>query len=223
MTDIFKTHAVIFDMDGILVDSEPLWISAEREAMIRHGIDRDDLFERLNFVSTGMRLSEVVELVCRALPDHKLDASAMTQEIIQGTIDKVRATKPILPGVVEALQLCRSLGLKVGLASSSVMVAIDAVTDCLGITDYFDVRVSAEHLAYGKPHPEVYLLAAKKLGEHPLNCITVEDSIAGMIATKAAKMRSIVVPAAADRDLPQWCLADYQLPSLLSLTKQHLL
>ena len=87
---------------------------------------------------------------------------------------------------------------------------------------YFQTRTSAEHLAYSKPHPEVYLLAAESLGVDPLDCVTLEDSFNGMIATKAARMRSIVVPDHALSGDPRWSLADVKLSSLTELTVEHL-
>lgn len=222
MIALFKPQAVIYDMDGILVDSEPLWDEAEREVLPLFGLDRDYIFDELKLVTTGMRINEVVDMFCRTAPEKNIDPKVMADHIIQLAIKKIVAQKPMLPGVIESLDLCRSLGLKVGLASSSAMVVIDAVTDLFNITDRFDIRVSAEHLSYGKPHPAVYLLAAEKLKTNPLNCVTIEDSVAGMIATKAARMKSIVIPPIENSDNPRWCLADLKLNSLLELNAQHL-
>lgn len=222
MIALFKPQAVIYDMDGILVDSEPLWDEAEREVLPLFGLDRDYIFNELKLVTTGIRIDEVADMFCRTAPEKKINPAEMADKIIQLAIQKIVAKKPVLPGVIESLELCRSLGLKVGLASSSAMVVIDTVTDLFNITDRFDVRISAEHLAYGKPHPEVYLLAAEKLNVNPLNCITIEDSVAGMVATKAARMQSIVIPPKENKDNPRWCLADLKLNSLLELNAQHL-
>ncbi len=87
----------------------------------------------------------------------------------------------------------------------------------------FDVLVSAEALPYSKPHPQVYLDAAARLNVDPLHCVTLEDSVNGMIATKAARMRSVVVPPAALRNDARWSLADVRLDDLTQLTAAHLL
>jgi len=222
MTKLFSTQAVLFDMDGILLDSEPLWEDAVKESLAFYGVDYDELHRKYQLVTTGIRIDQVVDLYCKIVPEQKIPPKQMVDKIIDLVIDKILVTKPILPGVNEALALCHALGLKVGLASSSPMKVIEVVTDCLGITSQFDIRVSAEKLAYGKPHPVVYLCAAEKIAVDPLNCLTIEDSLAGMIATKAARMTSIVVPAICDRHLPQWCLADYHLSSLFELNQSHL-
>ncbi|RKS87042.1 sugar-phosphatase [Orbus hercynius] len=222
MNKLFLTKAVLFDMDGVLLDSEPLWDEAVKDALAIYGVDYDELHRKYELSLTGVRIDQVANLYCQLVPEKNMHSETLVNKIIDLVIEKVSATKPIFAGVEEALMLCRELGLKVGLASSSPMRVIDAVTDCLNLTHYFDVRVSAEKLAYGKPNPDVYLLAAQKLGESPFNCLTIEDSIPGMIATKAAQMKSIVIPAAHERTLPQWCLADYQFKSLLELSRAHL-
>ncbi|QIQ20926.1 hexitol phosphatase HxpB [Zophobihabitans entericus] len=222
MSHIFKPQAVIYDMDGILVDSEPLWDEAERFVLPQYGLDRDKTLAKLGIVTTGLRINEVVEMFCHTAPEKMIDPEEMANRIIQEAIRRIIETKPVLPGVVESLQLCQSLGLKIGLASSSAMRVITAVTQLLNIENYFQVRISAEYMPYGKPHPQVYLTAAEQLGVSPLNCITIEDSVAGMVSTKAARMRSIVVPPAENRENPRWCLADIKLNSLLELNAQHL-
>ncbi len=102
------------------------------------------------------------------------------------------------------------------------MAMLEQVLEIFNLRHYFDVLSSAEALPYSKPHPQVYLNAAASLGIDPLNCVTLEDSFNGMIATKAARMRSIVVPAAEHRDDPRWALADVRLDNLTQLSPTHL-
>lgn len=221
MNKLFATKAVLFDMDGVLLDSEPLWEESVKESLAFYGVDYDELHRCHKISTSGVRIDQVVDLYCRLVPEKNIPAAQMVNKIIDLVIAKIYQVNPTLPGVHESLALCRELGLKVGLASSSPMRVIDAVTDFLNITQQFDVRISAEHLSHGKPHPAVYLLAAEKIAELPLNCITIEDSLPGMIATKAARMKSIVIPAVQDQGLAQWCLADYQLSSLVELRPIH--
>ena len=100
---------------------------------------------------------------------------------------------------------------------------LERVLALFDLRDHFDVLVSAEALPYSKPHPQVYLDAAARLDVDPLNCVTLEDSVNGMIATKAARMRSVVVPPAALREDPRWSLANVKLDDLTQLTAAHLL
>ncbi|RRQ74730.1 hexitol phosphatase HxpB, partial [Streptomyces griseofuscus] len=135
----------------------------------------------------------------------------------------VEETRPLLPGVENALQLCQRSGLKIALASASPLFMLERVLEMFNIRSYFEILASAESLPYSKPHPQVYLDAAARLGVDPLNCVTLEDSFNGMVATKAARMRSIVVPDAEYAADPRWALADVKLTSLTELTGQHLL
>ncbi len=144
------------------------------------------------------------------------------KRIIARAIDLVEETHPVLPGVEYALDLCRQQGLKIGLASASPLHMQKRVLAMLGVEHYFDCLVSAEYLPYSKPHPEVYLNAAADLGVDPMQCVTLEDSVNGMIATKAARMRSIVIPSQEYRSDPRWVLADIQLESLEQLRKEDI-
>ena len=114
--------------------------------------------------------------------------------------------------------MIKSKGLKIGLATSSPSRLIDVVVDKLGIREYFSAFSSAEHLVFGKPHPQVFIDCAKSLDTIPVECLCFEDSFHGMIAAKAARMKCIVVPAPFMKDEPRWHAADLQLNSLQELT-----
>src|SRR5690606_35702669 len=111
---------------------------------------------------------------------------------------------------------------KTGLASSSPMELIQTVVGHLGIRPYFQAFYSAENEAYGKPHPAVYLACAQELGSSPLQCIAFEDSITGLIAAKAARMKTVAVPEAHRRSDPRYVLADMRLSSLKEFTESSL-
>ncbi|WP_426445008.1 hexitol phosphatase HxpB [Siccibacter colletis] len=213
--------AAIFDMDGLLIDSEPLWDQAELEVMASLGVDisrRDELPDTL-----GLRIDMVVDLWFAQQPWNGPDNAEVTQRIISRTLTLVEEKQPLLPGVLAAVQLCKAQGLKVGLASASPLHMLERVLAMFDLRDYFDALASAEHLPYSKPHPQVYLDAAAKLGVDPLTCVTLEDSVNGMIAAKAARMRSIVVPAHENREDTRWALANVKLDSLEALRPEHLL
>ncbi|CFB71252.1 hexitol phosphatase HxpB [Yersinia enterocolitica] len=212
--------AAIFDMDGLLIDSEPLWLQAELDIFTKLGLDtssRDSLPDTL-----GLRIDLVVKLWFQSMPWQGPSQAEVCNRIIARAIELVEETKPILPGVEYALELCRAQGLKIGLASASPLDMQKRVLAMLNIEKYFDRLVSAEYLPHSKPHPEVYLNAASDLGVDPLECVTLEDSVNGMIATKAARMRSIVIPSVEYRADPRWVLADIQLESLEQLRKEDI-
>lgn len=118
----------------------------------------------------------------------------------------------------EAVALCKEQGLLVGLASASPLHMLEKVLTMFDLRDSFDALASAEKLPYSKPHPQVYLDCAAKLGVDPLTCVALEDSVNGMIASKAARMRSIVVPAPEAQNDPRFVLANVKLSSLTELT-----
>ena len=212
--------AAIFDMDGLLIDSEPLWDRAELDIFASLGVDitrRHELPDTL-----GLRIDQTVRMWFEALPWSGPDQQEVTQRIIARALALVEETRPLLPGVEQALQLCQQQGLKIGLASASPLHMLERVLEMFDLRKYFDVLASAEALSYSKPHPQVYLDAAAKLGIDPLNCVTLEDSFNGMIATKAARMRSIVVPAAEHREDARWALANVVLDDLTQLKPEHL-
>ncbi|EMA7648403.1 hexitol phosphatase HxpB [Yersinia enterocolitica] len=212
--------AAIFEMDGLLIDSEPLWLQAELDIFTKLGLDtssRDSLPDTL-----GLRIDLVVKLWFQSMPWQGPSQAEVCNRIIARAIELVEETKPILPGVEYALELCRAQGLKIGLASASPLDMQKRVLAMLNIEKYFDRLVSAEYLPHSKPHPEVYLNAASDLGVDPLECVTLEDSVNGMIATKAARMRSIVIPSVEYRADPRWVLADIQLESLEQLRKEDI-
>ncbi len=110
-----------------------------------------------------------------------------------------------------------------GLASASPLHMLEKVLTMFDLRDSFDALASAEKLPYSKPHPQVYLDCAAKLGVDPLTCVALEDSVNGMIASKAARMRSIVVPAPEAQNDPRFVLANVKLSSLTELTAKDLL
>ncbi|PWC20709.1 hexitol phosphatase HxpB [Brenneria roseae subsp. roseae] len=220
MTSDSSIRAAIFDMDGLLIDSEPLWDMAEIEVIASLGIDtslRQSMTDTL-----GLRIDMVVDLWYQVAPWKTPSREVVVSRIIERAIELVDERRPLLPGVEQALQLCRQQNLKIGLASASPLHMLQQVLRTFHLETYFDVLVSAEKLPYSKPHPEVYLNAADGLGVAPLQCVTLEDSINGMIATKAARMRSIVVPQPEFSQDPRWTLADHKLGSLQQLDIGHI-
>lgn len=212
--------AAIFDMDGLLIDSEPLWDRAELDIFASLGVDitrRHELPDTL-----GLRIDQTVRMWYETLPWNGPDQQEVTERIIARALTLVEETRPLLPGVEQALRLCRDQGLKIALASASPLHMLERVLEMFNLRHYFDQLASAEHLPYSKPHPQVYLDAAAQLGIDPLNCVALEDSFNGMVASKAARMRAIVVPAAEHRDDARWALANVRLDDLTQLAADHL-
>ena len=215
-----QIRAAIFDMDGLRIDSEPLWDRAEHEVLSELGVDFTRRHELPD--TRGLRIDLVVDLWFGQQPWSGPDRAAVVERMIARVISLVEQTRPLLPGVREAVALCKAQGLKVGLASASPLYMLEKVLAMFELREQFDALASADTLAYSKPHPQVYLNCAAALGVDPLCCVALEDSVNGMIASKAARMRSIVVPAPESQLDPRFTLADVKLPSLEFLTRENL-
>ena len=198
-------NAVLFDMDGLLIDSEPLWVRAEIEVFGAAGLvlTPDDCAQ-----TKGLRTDDVVA--------HWGFGAAVEAALIDRVAALMAAEGVALPGVAQAL--AQAKGFPLALASSSPMRVITAALARLGLTDAFDVVQSAEKEPLGKPHPGVFLVTAARLGVSPLRCVVLEDSLNGVIAAKAARMTCIAVPPPEHRDDPRFSIADQRLGSLEELT-----
>lgn len=206
--------AVIFDMDGVIVDSEPLWRRVMISSFNEIGIPFSDHECR---ITTGLRFKEVVEFWFKKHNIQSIPIDEFDDLVIDRLHHLIKTESKLMIGVEEALENFKNNQYKIGLATSSNNKFMNYVVDTLKVRPYFDVLCSAEHMDYGKPHPEVFLECSKKLEVKPSECIVIEDSLNGLIAAKAAGMRAIVVPDQEHRDNPRFSLSDYQLNSLLEL------
>lgn len=207
-TDI---HAVIFDMDGLLIDSEPYWKIAEKEVFGRHGLDlTDDLLRQV----MGFRLSEAVDHWYRYQPWPDPDLKQTESDIIAVMHRLISTQAKAMPGVYDLLKMLKSKGIRMALASSSVMSLILLVLERLDIKEYFEVVHSAEFESYGKPHPAIFLSTATSLKVSPLHCLVFEDSVNGVLAAKAARMKCVAVPELATMNDPRFAIADLKINSL---------
>jgi HAD superfamily hydrolase (TIGR01509 family) len=164
--------------------------------------------------TTGLRTDEVVELWYARYPWPDPPRKAIEARIITRLIALARERGKLMSGVRETLDAVSGAGYPLAIASSSTSEIIAAVLETLGIASYFQVAQSAEHEPYGKPHPGVYIEAARRLGVDPWRCLAFEDSPNGVIAAKAARMRCIAVPDPALADDRRLRAADLILPSL---------
>lgn len=208
-----NTHydTVIFDMDGLLIDSEPLWEEAGAELLRKYGCS---LTHEMYSWTTGLRTREWLEYWFNYFRLGDADIKNAEVEIVESVITKVRQKGKALPGVPYIIDYFRKKQFRIGLATSSPLRLAEIVVDLLDISSQLDTITSAEWLPFGKPHPQVYIDCAVTLQADPLRCICFEDSFNGMIAAKAAKMKCIVVPAAAQLQHAKWGAADLKISSL---------
>jgi sugar-phosphatase len=210
-------RAAIFDMDGLLIDSEPLWTRAEIEGFGSVGIRLD---EEKCAQTVGMGLEEVLAFRYRQQPWKGKSLEEVGLLIHRRMIELVRAEGRPMPGAIQAVEFVRRKGLKLGLATSSDRSLIEASLETLDLSDSFDHLQSGSVLEYGKPHPMIYLTTAEQLGVAPAECLALEDSLPGLIAAKAARMKAVAVPEPRLVEDPRYCIADVVLASLTELNQE---
>jgi sugar-phosphatase len=210
----FNVDAVVFDMDGVIIDSEPLWRTAEAEVFNAIGVP---MREEDGFLTMGLRTDEVVEFWHQRHPWDSPPRKEVEGLIVGAVISRIQQQGTAIDGVVELLQTLTVRGITLGLASSSASDIISAVLRKLDLEHVFAVAQSAEHEPYGKPHPAVYIECARRLGVSPDRCLAIEDSPAGVLAAKAAKMACIAVPAPELLNDRRYCIADLRLRSIREL------
>jgi HAD superfamily hydrolase (TIGR01509 family) len=210
-----RPDAVIFDMDGVLVDSEPFGFEALRRVMARYGLPYGEE-ENAEFLGRTTLDS------CQILRErHRLPEAAETLAdwYVEGMLEQIARGPIPMAGVPEVLRRIRAAGYRMALASSAEVRVIDANLTALGLRPLFDAVVSGTQVARGKPAPDVVLAAAERLGAPPATCLVVEDSRNGLLAAKAAGMRCAVVPCAHTRhqDFGECDHRLAALPDLLAL------
>jgi HAD superfamily hydrolase (TIGR01509 family) len=182
-------EAVIFDLDGVLLRTEELWDEVRERYVREHGGRYDAAAQRAMMGMSSLEWSRFI---------HEELGVDEPPEVISGEVarlleERYRERLPLIPGAVEAVQRLAARW-PLGLASSSNRPLIDAALELSGLALYFRVTVSSEEVARGKPSPDVYLEAARRLGVAPERCAAVEDSHSGIRSAKAAGMRVIAIP-----------------------------
>ncbi len=214
-----ELNTVIFDMDGLLIDSEPLWKEAAEEVFAYYG---KKLSKGEYEQTTGLRTSEFVSWWLRDYNFDDAELKRAADNIIELVIRKIQRNGQALPGTRYIFDFFHQRGFKIGLATSSPLSLVETVVDMLQIKPYLLATTSAENMDFGKPHPQVYLDCAAALGSSPLQCICFEDSVNGMIAAKAARMKCVVVPVPAQAKDERWSLADLKISSLQNFSVLHM-
>lgn len=214
-----QKKAVIFDMDGVLIDSEPFWQQAQIDVLKDLGVE---ITQKECEETMGLRIDA---LVAHWYAKYRWEGPGIeeTASTIVGRVaSNVMLSGVAKEGVLDALKVVSDQGFAIGLATSSPMELVNAVLARLEISHYFSICHSAEFEEYGKPHPAVYLQTAVQMGVHPKECIAIEDSFNGLLAAKAATMKTIVIPEPVHATNPRFSIADIHLSSLKELTTNHL-
>ena len=207
-------RATLFDMDGLLLDSEILWHKAEVEIFGALGVPLSDAMGRS---TKGMYVNQVVTYWNTQYPWGEPSEDTVVNLLLERVGELVESEGVLMPGAVRALDLTSEHG-PLGLASSTPM---DLIVRCLkhfGLLERFAAIHSAEHEPFGKPHPGVFLSAAAALNVAPDECLVFEDSAAGVLAAKSGTMTVVAIPTPDDLYRPEFSLADLVLTSLEELS-----
>jgi len=204
-------RAAIFDMDGLLIDSEPLWREAEVDVFGSVGVP---LTEEMCRQTTGLRHDEVVRYWHARYPWNEPGIDKLTGQLLDAAQALVVERGVLMAGARETIEKLHQYGLRLAIASSSPMSLIEAVVDKFDLGEFFAVLHSAENEVAGKPDPAVYRTAMSLLGVAPHECIALEDSVSGVRAARSAGAMVIAVPDPESAHRPEFSEADVVLASL---------
>lgn len=215
--DLKHFDAVIFDMDGVLIDSEPLWKIAMEEVF--HSVG--SVLTKQDFQKTvGLRIDEVVSFWHQHEGWKDVSPKEVELKIVERMVSLIKENGEPLAGVIETLVYLNKNNKKVGLATSSYKVLVETVLEVLNISHLFHFTHTAELEKFGKPHPAVYLTVAEQLKTEPHRCLVIEDSLNGIISAKAAKMKVVCIPEKTHHPEPKLILADYHYENMKDLLKE---
>lgn len=193
-----RYRAVIFDMDGLLLDTETLWHAAEIDLFARHGgeFTWDD---KMAVIGTSYDFTSAYFADRLGLPREQ--GTALVTEMLELMHERIRRAVDARPGAVELVARLRELdGVGLGLASNSPRAMVDTALATAGMIGAFDAIVTSDDVTHAKPAPDIYLLACERLGVDPSEALALEDSTSGIASAKAAGLTVIGVPQFAETD-----------------------
>jgi len=202
-------NTVIFDMDGVLIDSEPFWRQAQIAELAKYNVTvtADDCIKH----TMGRKLEEIAHIWCQRFA-LSIEPRELQLNIMHSVIALIKEQGTAMPGLNNLLKFLKNNNFNIALATSSSLPVIEAVLARLSVTEYFQVICSGDKQQYGKPHPGVYLSAVQQLQVTRQQCVVIEDSVTGMISAKAAAITTYVMPE--DMNDPKFSIADGIFSSL---------
>lgn len=204
-------RAVIFDMDGLLINSEPFWQQAEKEIFGSVGLQ---LTTEMCESMMGLRIDEVVEHWYNYQPWEDPSKDEIREKIVDRVMELIGEKGQLMQGVKYIIDFFSNKNLKMAIASSSNMRIITFVVEKFDLAQHFEIIHSAEYEKYGKPHPDIFIHTAQKLSVSSLECIVLEDSFNGVIAAKAARMKVIAIPEPTTYSQTRFDISELKLKSL---------
>jgi mannitol-1-/sugar-/sorbitol-6-/2-deoxyglucose-6-phosphatase len=214
-----QQRGIIFDMDGLLIDSEIVWEKVEADLLATHGTTFDREIARKHM---GMRIDEAAAVMVREY-GLSCDPIHFSTQLVDALLAEFDVNLDLMPGAAEVMAQAAALGVPVAIASSSPMRVVQYVVTRFDWHNTVAFLCAGDEVARGKPSPEVFLLAAERMGVAPENCLVLEDSVNGARAARAAGMRCIAVPNHAYDASHFEGIADWVIPTLEGLDLQAML
>lgn len=211
-------EAVIFDLDGIIVDTEPFWKEAEMKVFKSVGIE---LNPELCSQTTGLDIQSTIQYWYERYPWKNKSKFQLYKEILEEVQSCYEEKAELADGFLDVLQFFKETGITVAVASSTPLKMITVVLKRFHLFEFFKIIHSSENDAYGKPHPAVFMQTAKKLNIPSSRCLVFEDSLNGAIAAKSACMKVAVVPDSHNIKNTRFDFADLKLESLKDFKPRH--
>ncbi len=210
-------QGIVFDLDGTIIDSEPIRMEAEIMIFKEEGLN---LTHNDCRNTKGLSKYEIVNYWYDKLENPKKELALLTQDLNQIIIKNIKEKVELKPGVIEALEFCKRNHLSVGIASSSSMAHIKAALDKFELNRYFKLVYSGDFERFGKPHPGIYISACKKLKIDPPSSIAIEDSFNGLLSAKSARMKAVAVLDENEINNTKFDFADAKIKSLTNFDDQ---
>lgn len=210
-----KINTVIFDMDGVIIDSEPQWAKAQIDTLAECGVTISE--QDCEQLTRGKRIDEIAKIWIQTFK-LDMDPSIVADNILHKACSYILQEGSAMEGLYPLLEYLQSKQMRMAVATSSAPVIIQAVFDKLKLWDYFVLQCSANDEQYGKPHPAVYLSVLEKLGISSTECIVIEDSVVGLIAAKAASLCTFLVNPNYQNE--RFAIADARLANLFDVIKR---
>ena len=209
--------AVIFDMDGVLIDSEHHWQRTEKILFRELGIE---LTDELLVQTRGLRTEEMVKHWGNRFHLGSVNPEELMKRYDRQMVEAMQTVVPLMDGAEEAIRFFFDRQIPIALATCSSQAHIEATMEKHNLEQYFNLTVSAAHEMQGKPHPEVYLKTAALLETDPTCCLAIEDSFFGLIAARAARMKVVVMPDKTEYDQLRFYAADLKIRSLREINEE---
>jgi HAD superfamily hydrolase (TIGR01509 family) len=208
-----EIQGVVFDFDGTIVDSEPLWQKAEIAVFENEGftISKSEIAQ-----TKGLAHFDSVSYWYSKAGKISKSPALLTQELTQAVIELLKSEGQLIPGIIETLELWKSKGLPMGIASGSSMKHIKTILDKFDLNKYFNLVYSVDFERFGKPHPGIFISACKKLKIDPLFSVAFEDSFNGILSAKAARMKVVALLSDGQINDTKFDFADLKIESLIN-------